>query len=454
MTRPRTSRIWWLHPVFVFATAGTSIGIAAYAIPESVYRQYWRTPKFFGLPALEITLGCVAVFVLGVLLSSGYFRRAALPPVAAGPAKLSPKVMMVLFRLSFYLCLIGYVIWTGLAIYRGMRWQDVIDVAQGKEGAMYEARFVYLPTVGGVTTLTEFGTAAMILGAILGFTKGWRGVRGKLFVILGLAFVRALVNSERFALIELVVPFLITSLAFLYVGRQRVGRRTRLLVGLAPLIGFTGLLVLFTSFEYFRSWSNYYEGRDLNLVEFGASRLAGYYVTSFNNGAYLVDRLDPLDAPYFTLHFFWNFPLSSPVIRRLFPDPILQSTDKWFYFPFLESGANLEFNNADGMMLPLMDYGIAGGLIWWFLTGLGCGFVYEMYCRREPLGLLVFPVIYLGLMEMPLAFYWGDGRAFPSQCLLLGTPLLLWVIRRQFPSRLPATMRPAAVVPNSVQVSS
>ena len=50
----------------------------------------------------------------------------------------------------------------------------VLGVVSGEKGAMYDARFTYLPTVGGVTTLTQFGTAAMILGAIVGCRLGWR----------------------------------------------------------------------------------------------------------------------------------------------------------------------------------------------------------------------------------------------------------------------------------------
>ena len=129
-------------------------------------------------------------------------------------------------------------------------------------------------------------------------------------------------------------------------------------------------------------------------------RLFGYYVTSFNNGAYFLDRLDPLNAPYFTLHFLWGFPLTSPVIKRLFANPLLDSTDKWFYFPFLESDANIEFNNADGMFFPLMDYGVAGGLIYWLLIGVLCGWLYDSYRRKSNWpGCLLYPATFLGLIE-------------------------------------------------------
>ena len=440
--KSRSTGIWWLHPASAFATAGVGVGISAYIISEPTYRAYWRTPKFFDGDALCMTLFCVAVFVLG-----SFCGARLLPPRRiggnGGPSEvLLPNMLSVLFRLSFWLCVLGYLLWAALAIQRGITLSVITGVLTGEKGAMYDARFTYLATVGGVTTLTQFGSAVMVLAARIGRGGGWSNVRTKMAIVLGLAVVRALLNSERFAIIELVVPFTVASLALRYFGTEDTSRRVRAVLSLAPLLGIIGLFFTFTGFEYFRSWTNYYAGRDLNLWEFGAMRLLGYYVTSFNNGAYFLQRLEPLAAPYFTLHFLWGFPLSGPIIKRLFPNPLLDSSDKWFYFPFLESEANVEFNNADGMLFPLMDYGAAGGLIYWLVIGAICGLVYELFRRKESLGLFLYPMIYLGLMELPLALYWGEGRAFPSLCLLAGAPLLTAFMRRQFGWLLqPAPMR-------------
>src|SRR6202047_4965011 len=65
----------WLHPAFPFGTAGLLIGVLAYLIPESMYRTYWRTPKFFGLDGLEVTLAAVAVFTFGTILGVRFIRR-------------------------------------------------------------------------------------------------------------------------------------------------------------------------------------------------------------------------------------------------------------------------------------------------------------------------------------------------------------------------------------------
>ena len=443
---PRPANIWWLHPAFVFSAAGVLIGISAYWFSEDTYRQAWRTPKFFDLPSLAITLACVGVFSFGVILSSRIISR--LRPAYEGDVRTSlpADILKRLFSLSFYLCVLGYVIWTALAIQRGMNWRDVAGVITGQKGAMYEARFTYLPTVGGVTTLTQFGTAAAILGAIVAFSIGWRAVRWKFVILFAMAVFRAMVNSERFALIELVVPLAVTCLGLWYIGAPRIRPLRRRVINWAPVAGVVVLFCLFTAFESIRSWSNFYADRDTSLLEFGARRLTGYYVTSFNNGAYFLQRLEPLNAPYFTLHFLWGFPLSGPAIKRVFPNPLLASDDKWFYFPFLESEANVEFNNADGMLFPLMDYGVAGGLIYWLAIGLFCGYLYQSYRRKQPLGVLLYPATFLGLMEIPLALYWSEGRSFPSLCILVLTPVLVRLVSRKaapFPERIHGVNWPA-----------
>jgi len=272
----------------------------------------------------------------------------------------------------------------------------------------------------------------MILAAVIASRRGWREIWPKCVIVLSLAILRALLNSERFAIIELVVPFLVTSLGLRFLGSNNISSRWRTVVSFAPLLGVTTLFFVFTGFEYFRSWTNYYAGRGLSLWEFGAMRLLGYYVTSFNNGAYFLQRLEALGGPYFTLHFLWVFPLSGPLMKGLFPNPLLDSSEKWFYLPFLQSEANVEFNNVDGMLFPLMDYGAAGGLLYWFAIGFTMGAVYQLFRHKDPLGLFLYPMLYLGLIELPLSLYWAEGRALPALGILIVAAALIHLMRNQY----------------------
>src|SRR5260370_36565978 len=106
--RQRSAGVWWLHPAFVFAAAGIAIGIAAYIIPESTYRIYWRTPKFFDEHALRITLLSVLVFVVGSFCGTRLGSSASGARRAHGGDEIPSKLIFLLFRISFYLCLAGY----------------------------------------------------------------------------------------------------------------------------------------------------------------------------------------------------------------------------------------------------------------------------------------------------------------------------------------------------------
>src|SRR5260370_24040280 len=185
----RARAIWWLHPAALFSTVGIVMGLCAYLMPASTYWIYWRSPKFFDLHGVWITRACCAVLAVGAVLRTWMLARTPRVILDSGHGRgwvetIPWTTMAKLFKLSFYLCLLGYALWVGLAIQRGITPQTVVGVLAGEKGAMYDARFTYLPTVGGITTLTQFGIAAVILGALIGFCRGWRTVRFKLAMLL------------------------------------------------------------------------------------------------------------------------------------------------------------------------------------------------------------------------------------------------------------------------------
>ena len=112
--------------------------------------------------------------------------------------------------------------------------------------------------------------------------------------MVSLAVLRALLNSERFAIIELMVPFVIACLGLRFIGPTRIGSRLRTALNFAPCHRHCDAVchlhrVLNTSVP-----GAITTPAAMNLWEFGAMRLLGYYVTSFNNGAYFLQRLDTL----------------------------------------------------------------------------------------------------------------------------------------------------------------
>ena len=427
----RSRSVWWLNPATVFTLACVCIALPAYLLPARVYEQYWRTGKHFDGLALLATFACAAVFSVGSLVGDFGIGGPAKRVQDRWAERIPWTSVRHLFHTSFYLCLFGYLVWIGAAVARGANLALLTEVISGSKGALYVFQHDYLSTVGGITTLTECGIPAMIFGGMLGNHAGFRLVWRKMLVIFLLALVRAFLNSERFAMIELAVPFLILLVNVRYIAPGGSGMRPKLL-RFAPAFGMVGLPVLFTTFEYFRSWNNFYAtSGDYSLVEFGLSRLLGYYVTSFNNGAFLLTKAKViLSAPFFTMHFLWTFPVLSGLVRSLFPK-IAFDSDSSFVEVLQNYGVNPEFNSSDGVLNPLVDFGVGGGLLYWFAIGIVCGLLYRLYKQQRPAGLCLYPFIYLGLIETPLALYWSEGKALPPYILLLVSTLTLTVYRRR-----------------------
>ena len=436
--------LWWLNPAAVFTLACGCIALPAWLLPARVYEQYWRTGKHFNSEALLLTFACAAVFAIGCLVADWGSGSSGADSVRTTWADFLPwRSVRKLFQTSFYLCLFGYAVWIGAAISRGASLALLKEVISGSEGALFNFQQNYLSTVGGLTTLTECGIPAMIFGCMLGYRTGYRAVWRKLLVIFLLAFVRAFLNSERFAMIELAVPFVVLLINVRCLAPGASAARLRNLLRYAPVLGIVGLPVLFTTFEYFRSWNNYYASSgEYSLVEFGLSRLLGYYVTSFNNGAFLLTKARVLlSAPYFTLHFFWTFPVVSGLVHSLFPH-IAFNSDASFVELIGNQGVNPEFNSSDGVLNPLVDFGPGGGLIYWFAIGIICGLLYRSYKQQRPAGLFLYPFIYLGLIETPLALYWSEGKAIPPYILLIASAVIFSIYRRR-PQRALSAIAPA-----------
>lgn len=420
MVSPRKIRqLWWLNPAWVGGAMGVLVSLAAFAVPDWMYRFYWRTPKFFYETQLWLALACTACFVAGAVL--GQWRRRTCGAEQNLPALWSTlpwRAVYRVFYLCFWLSIAGYIAWAAVAASRGASLLLALDVLRGEKGASYAMKEVYLVTVSGVTTLTQFGIAALLLGVWIGIAKGWRAVRIPLAVLAGLTVARALFNSERLAIIELAIPFSVLMLR-LHVLESPVYTRARhLSLQFLPLFAAGGLISIFGASEYFRSWSTFYSGEGTGFWQFVVLRLTGYYVTALNNGAVLISQLGTQAAPFFTLHFLWRFPFFSNLALAIFPQVQLEDTTIDPYMTILNRAANPEFNNGSGLLLPIADYGLAGAFSFWVIAGFLCGFAYRAFLRMHPAGLLFYPVLFTGVVEIARILYWGEGRIVTAYFVL------------------------------------
>ena len=424
--------VWWLHPLLIFAGLSGVLSLAAFLIPETTYQDLWFTPKFLDTPGMIAVLTAIVAFSAGVVLPAMRFRGWASDNNQEPEPDLAPRTLLLLFRTAVALSLAGYSIWIATAVSRGLNVSVLADVLAGKHLVLYGIRMHYLENIPGITTCTQFAVAAAVLGPLAATQLGWRKIWKWLFLLFVLAVLRAILNTERLSIVEMAVPMSVILVTRFLIPLGRSRRWLRASIKAAPIAGVALLFVIFAAFEYFRSWASFYSDDGIPFWEFAASRLIGYYVTAFNNGAYLFDRLSaPMGVPYFTAEFIWRFPFLRDLTESVWPTFQLSRN----YFDLLQSGANAEFNNGGGLFGPLVDFGPMGAVLYWLVTGVVCGAIYRGFKRGSAWGLCLYPVLYLGILDVPRGLYWAGGRAVPQICFLALSGFLLAIQQRRAKAR-------------------
>lgn len=405
---------WWSCPEIALALISVPVAIATYLIPGTAFLQEWRTPKFFDGDYLMMCFAAIVTFCASCAAARFLAGRLSPPdPAADWRDSLNWDAVRIVFQVAAALTIVGYLAWGGAAILRGATLSLVLDILGGSKGAASRMKEVYLVTVPGVTTLTQFGIPAMVLGCIALTRFHVRQVAPQMVALFVFAFVRAILNSERLAIIELAVPGVVVAAALQSTRTVRPWWLSGRALAVAPVMGFVVVFALFGASEYFRSWINFYAGGERSFLEFVATRFTGYYATALNNGAYLCRRLLPLEYPFFSVHFLWRFPILNQIAGTMFSNPFEREDD---LLDILAGGANPEFNNGGGLLLPFIDWGFPGGLLFWFAAGITAGISYTSFRRFQVAGLLTYPIFFIAIIEAPRVLYASEGRVFPAWC--------------------------------------
>jgi hypothetical protein len=393
------------------------ISVGSYLIPAETYQELWKTPKYIDETTLLLCLGCILAFLVG------YFANVVL---LQGPKSRSVNIfemtdsrkqfLVGIFEASLALTLFGMAVWFALAIRRGLSLSYVLLFLQQQSGASFVLRRNFFRSVPGLTTCTQFAMAAVTLGTCAYILTRRKILVYAVLLIVFIDAVRSFLLSERVALVEVAVPLTVVWI-HLMTSRANATQYKKLLLSLAPTIGIVGLYIYFTASEAFRSWT-FYSKEGGSLLSFGATRLLGYYSTALNNSALFSKVLDRPGLPYLTQEWLWHMP---------FVGDVGGSTSLIMGFQYgaiLKGGGNPEFNNPGGLLLPILDYGVTFGLLYWCIFGFAIATVYRSFKRYEVLGLFLYPIVFVGLLELARFMYLTDGRTFPS-LVLLGLAVIL-----------------------------
>ena len=404
---------WWLSPAAMFALVIGSTMLAAASQSDNAFRLY-GTPKFIAPVHVVLAGLAIVAFVIGGRLAAATARHA--------PANCPDQLPLAerWFWIATSLTLFGYLVWLGVGWKNGFTLGTLRDFLTTDDPLLAEEiRDEIFLSLKGITTCTQFGVAAVPLGMVL-WLSGVRRVFWPLVGLFALALARALVFSERLALIELAVPAAIVVVRLVLIGAAWPPLVTRA-IKFAPLGGAFMLLLFFGAFEYFRSW-RYYEDKFDSYAEFTLWRITGYYTTAHNNGAMALATQPTYPLPYSTLRMLWSIPGldQTPLGYRQLTgvDPARR------HERMLERYGTPELNNEGGLFQPALDFGLPGSLLFW----LGCGFVasrlYASYLRGNLTGLTMYPLVFLATLETPRLLYLCYTRSLPAIVLLIVVALL------------------------------
>jgi hypothetical protein len=358
-------------------------------------------PKMFGQP-LFLTPGqrllAIAYFasliVLGaVVVPMSSRARASISLNKAGQRWLDRSV-----RGTAWLTFASYAVWFGIALSHGLNLNIVSALLRGDPGTMYVLRHQYFETAGGVTTWMQVGAVCAPL-AILRSRAGIRRARTLLLLLFVLSFVRALLDSERLAVLEVVVS---ATMAYLLLRKDapRTLRGTRVI--LVFIAGWAALLVVFGAFEYFRSWNTQGVGSS-SFWAFAGTLLFGYYATALNLAAF--------DSSMLHGHTWFGYLFNGDIYRSIFGDPPTAG---------VQAAYGLQtYTNRSGLLVPANAAGIFGGL----LVVLALGFAITICARRaargHPVALVAYCGSAVGVLELVRIFYYGDSRFLPVVIVLI-----------------------------------
>ncbi|MEJ5915908.1 hypothetical protein [Pseudokineococcus sp. 1T1Z-3] len=387
----------------------------AASLGDDTYRLLWRTPKVLSGETVALTAAAALAFLAGAAVVRSLARRRVVRPWPG----LGPESLRRLERGSsvvFWLTATGYLAFAAAAAARGLSPAALVQafVAQDNYGSEFRAQ---LEPVPGVTTLTQAGLAYVVMASVLLVHRWDARTARRLAVVLLLALFRSFVNTERLALLELLVPLAVVAAMTLRRRGPVVARRA---VALAPVVLVPLVVAVFGAFEYSRSWQFFESRTDQTFWGFVLARISGYYATAFNNGAIrweegtFAGRL-----PYESVQLFWDAPVVADLdlYNRLSAATPLASQN------LLERYGNPEFNNPGGLTVPLVDLGVVGGLVYLGLAGVLLGLAYQAFVEGRLVGLLLYPVAATGVFELPRYVYWSQGRVLPAVLCVVAVAL-------------------------------
>jgi hypothetical protein len=364
-----------------------------------------RSRIYLSAPYIALYVGLVLVSAVGAWLGENVRQHALLqsPDQHLARAAISVGVLV----------LATYLFW-----FRSLVFDPALLMSILMGGAKPERT-----DIGTVTGITSFVNLAPLFFSLAGYLLFVRRRRDRMLVALTVVlllftFFRAYIWSERLAVADVLIPL---ALALLGNASPKPDQRVRRFFWrLGPYAALPAVFLFFAVAEIFRSWS-YYADR-MAFWEFAFGRFVNYYYTSLNNGAGLLATT--ADWPAWTFEdVLWlhSFPLG---VGPWFSDTVGLHTPSASEV-FLQRYGDPEFNTNSSYGGVTLDLGVAGAILYFFLSMFCAGILYSRYLKSDLLSVMLFPSVLLALFEIFRISYLNTSRAL---LWLLGTVVVLTVL--------------------------
>jgi oligosaccharide repeat unit polymerase len=426
-SRARVVRLEALFSPYVLVPGlGATLLVIYLATPGTVFEREFQSPKWdTPWPAVFYTLA-LAAFGIGALAGDVMARR----PRARAEGERGELVRARMRRLCLVALLVSvgaYALWWGRGIANaGGIGELVRTYARNPELVRTE----YLTTIPGVTTLTQLAVAAIPLAI------AYRLFDRRLVVVLvGLVFVlalaRSVLDSERLALLELLIPA-----AYLAVAGRRIAPLR--LVAAAGLLALA-VVAFFVGNELRRKGAY----GDFALTD-ALWRFAGYYLGTVNNTFAMIDHHAFATPLYFTGQALWEF----PGMRQLgvTPENLLGIDAPRFIEDFFRLNGLSPAVNTFGVLGSVSaDFGWLA-LLWLLGVGAAAGALYRA-ATRSAFYRALYAVWLVGLLEFVRIYYFFSTRLVPAYlvfavALVIVEPRLRARVGRGSPTRWRASQAP------------
>lgn len=410
------NRIWYIHPLKVITFIHIPLLALALALPEGWYISNLNSVKGVNFYTTLEALICVSAFM------SAYFVAYSSLPTNIAPRKTQIESYLSLRNVHAitYSLFAVYIAANVILLFQFIQNPAYFlllastDVEQGYGRSL-------ATTIPGLTTLTQLGILLSVISAtIICFEAnkkkqktGWR-IFGS---ILLFSILRAFTRGERLALLEVLVPF------FVLIASYKI--TNRLTLKYAPAFAVIFLIFIFGAFEYFRSWTHFYATTQDNYAAFILSRISSYFIGAINTGAYLVAHDQFNEHAWMTMRWLYSFPGLSQ-LNDIYDKSYFE------FMSYLKLKLNPEFNNVSPIYALILDFGHIGNPFAISTFGAITGYLFKQFKRQDIIGILLFPIWYIGILEFSRTFSWGSSRFFPP--LVTGLLIALWFRQRRKPT--------------------